>query len=135
MRRRPSWCIALFAAFLNVVAPVLAYAVTPVADAHANPASMHDRGIAHEGMHHEGMHHDGMRHDGMHHEGGHQHEPTTPHCPYCPDFAAGAALGTSQPVVAYAPPGHAPLPASAPARLSARPSLRLADSRGPPALA
>jgi hypothetical protein len=101
MRLRPVWCAALLAAFLNVLAPVLAYAIV-------SPAHQH--------THHAGMH----------------HEPATPHCQYCLDFAAGAALGASVPVVPAAQPGHPPLPRSDPPRVSARPSLRLAPPRGPP---
>jgi len=129
MRSRPSWCIALVAAFLNALAPVFAYAIgqplhelaggRPGGGARAVLAQMH-----HAGMHAQHVHdaHHAMPAD----------EPTAPHCPYCLDFAAGAALGTSVPVIAAAQPDPPPLPASVPARVSARPSLRLASPRGPP---
>ena len=101
MRLRATWCIVLVAAFLNVVAPVLAYALAAPSQEHA---------------HHAGMH----------------HAPAAPHCQYCLDFAAGAALGATVAVIPAAQPGPAPLPARGPARISARSSLRLAPPRGPP---
>ena len=67
-----------------------------------------------------------------HHAGMHN-APSAPHCPYCPDFAAGAALGTTVPVVPAVQPAPEPLPASPAVRVGARPSLRLAPPRGPPA--
>ena len=101
MRLRATGCIALVAAFLNVLAPVLAYANAPGSHEHAHHADMH-------------------------------HAPAAPHCQYCLDFAAGAALGRTVPIVPAVQPGHAPLAAAAPLRISARSSLRLAPPRGPP---
>jgi hypothetical protein len=110
MRLRPAHCIALLAAFLNVLAPVLAYAM-------GQP--LHEAGVHAQHMH------------GAHHAAP-VDEPIAPHCPYCLDFAAGAALGSTVPVIPAAQDGHPPLPAVAPVRVSVRPSLRLASPRGPP---
>jgi len=161
-RRHVQIVVALAAAALNVLAPVLAYAIgqplhelqhgypgggarvvlaSPLAHHHA--ATRMGPEEAAQAMHHAGghaMHHAGlhtMQHNGAHapQDAGALEEPAAPHCPYCLDFAAGVALGTTLPVVAFAQPAHVPLPASETARVRARPSLRLAPSRGPPALA
>jgi hypothetical protein len=135
MRRRPSWYIALLAAFLNALAPVFAYAIGqplhelsggwPGSGARAVPAPTRHAGVHTQHVHGadpgRGAHHAVPAND-----------PAAPHCPYCLDFAAGTALGTSVPVIPAAQPGHSPLPASAPVHVSARPSLRLASPRGPP---
>jgi hypothetical protein len=62
--------------------------------------------------------------------------PAAPHCPYCLDFAAGAALGSAPPTLSGASPLALP-PAAVPhaAVRVGRASLRLAAPRGPPILA
>jgi hypothetical protein len=129
MRIRPAWCIALVAALLNLVAPALAYEIgQPLHDlAPGEPGGGAGAVAAH--AHHGGIHAHPMH--GAHHAAP-ADPPTAPHCPYCFDFAAGAALGTTVPIAATAQDGHPPLGASALPRVSARPSLRLASPRGPP---
>jgi len=162
LRRHLKIIVAFAAAALNVLAPVFAYAIgqplhelqrgVPGAGAPAvlsSPVVQH-RGMAQQDpadgartMHHgdgHAMHHavlHAMQHDGAHalQDAATPDEPAAPHCPYCLDFAAGVALGGALPVVPGAQPGHPPLPRYAPALVFARASLRLAPSRGPPALA
>jgi hypothetical protein len=107
-RGRIAWLLALIATLLNAAAPVLAYAEGPLV--HSHPAPMH--------------HHGDMAP---------QQAPATPHCPYCLDFAAGAALAPPPPVVATPPRLDAPRFVAAVVQALARPSLRLAPSRAPPA--
>ena len=152
VRRRTSWCVALVAALLNALAPVFAYAIgQPLHElAGGRPGGGARALLAAHAMHHAGMPADptqaGSGHTG---HAGHVHEgqvhagsaippsaagsqDTPPHCPYCLDFAAGAALGSTVPVSVAAQPGHPPLPVITPARVAARASLRLPASRGPP---
>ena len=68
-------------------------------------------------------------------DGAHAEAPVAPHCPYCPDFAAGAALaprGVVVPAPHVSPVNPAPVEARV---VAARASLRLAPSRAPPLLA
>jgi len=117
-RLRTAWLLALIATVLNAAAPVLAYAEGQLFDFHT--------GGTHAAMHPAGH---------LHGHGGAapKHGPTTPHCPYCLDFAAGAALAPPRPLVATPPRLDAPLLAHAIVVALARPSLRLAFSRAPPA--
>jgi len=73
-RLRTAWLLALIATVLNAAAPVLAYAEGQLFDFHT--------GGTHAAMHPAGH---------LHGHGGAapKHGPTTPHCPYCLDFAAG----------------------------------------------
>ena len=80
------------------------------------------RAITHAQQHHG-------HHDAQHAGSG---EPSAPHCPYCLDFAAGAPLAASVPVILAPQSGHAPLPVALPETVAARSSLRLASPRGPP---
>jgi hypothetical protein len=106
-RSRIACPLALIATLLNAVAPVLAYAEAPLLRSRAAQAH----------------HHDGMPP---------HHAPRTPHCVYCLDFAAGAALAPAPPVVATPPRLEAPLVTPALVVAVARASLRLASSRAPP---
>jgi len=122
-RRRFTLLTAFLAAMLNVLAPVLAYAVTQPQVHHHAVADM-------DAMHHDAhsMHHHAhpMRH------GAHQDAPAAPHCPYCPDFASGAALAPTlwPPLVARA--DAIAYSGSVPARPASRSSLRLGSPRAPP---
>ena len=143
--RRPSTLLLVFvAAALNVLAPVFAYAIgqplhelaggRPGGGARAVLAhhASHD-GSAHAAHHHGDAtpaHHDAQSHDAQSHDA--DSAPSTPHCPYCLDFAAGAALGGTPHLDVVAQPGHAPLAEATPSRISARSSLRIAAPRGPP---
>ena len=145
-RRRAAWCLAVIAALLNALAPVFAYAIgqplhelaggrpgggtrAVLAAAAAGAHAVHDGHESHVHAAHAGMAHAGhLQADAADDPGEH----AAPHCPYCLDFAAGAPLGTSAPVILAAQDGHAPLPATQPARVAARSSLRLASPRGPP---
>jgi hypothetical protein len=139
-RGRTAWCLALLAALLNAFAPVFAYAIgQPLHElAGGHPGGGARAVLAHHAsplLDHAGMHmgpaahaHAG-HHDARHADPG---EPSAPHCPYCLDFAAGAPLAASVPVIAAVQPGHPPLPLALPKLVAARPSLRLASSRGPP---
>lgn len=149
VRRRTSWRVALVAALLNALAPVFAYAIgQPLHElAGGRPGGGARAVLAAHAMHHAGMA-GGHTHAGHVHagsttpegaagsqetsEGAAGSQETPPHCPYCLDFAAGAALGSTVPVSVAARPGHPPLPLIAPARVAARASLRLPASRGPP---
>ena len=142
-RTRLALPLLLIAWFFNAIAPVLAYAAgEPLHDAagrHAAAACAaplpHDHGAP-------GQHAEGHAADASHADAGHHlpcaapDAPAAPHCPYCLDFAAGAALGSSPPTVSGASPRalapavvlHAAVPVG-------RASLRLAAPRAPPILA
>jgi hypothetical protein len=108
-RSRCAWLLAIVATVLNFAAPVFAY---------AEGQPLHPSGH----MHHHG---DAAPH----------HAPVTPHCPYCLDFAAGAALAPPPLIVAAPPRLSAPLSVRAPVAVVARASLRLASPRAPPSQA
>lgn len=111
-RRRFTLLAAFVAAMLNVLAPVLAYALAqPQAHHHA----VHDAHASHHATD--------------------QGEPAAPHCPYCPDFAAGAPLAPTLLPPAVVRPDAVAHTASVPARPVCRPSLRLASPRAPPSAA
>jgi hypothetical protein len=115
--RRPSTLLAAFmAAMLNVLAPALAYAVTQPP---AHHAANHD---AHA------MHHDGH----AIHQDADPNEPAAPHCPYCLDFASGAALAPTLLPPAIVRPDAVAYSVRVPARPASRSSLRLASPRAPP---
>jgi hypothetical protein len=122
-RSRLSWLVAFLATLLNAVAPVLAYAEGPPLHGHEReaPALV----LAHDVHHHPAGHV---------HAGGDEHHqaPTTPHCPYCLDFAAGAPLAPAPLVIAAPPRIAAPIVVQARATPIARASLRLASPRAPP---
>jgi hypothetical protein len=117
-RRRFTLFAAFVAAMLNVVAPVLAYAVTQA----QHHRAVHDARAMHHGAH------------AMHHDADHG-EPATPHCTYCLDFAAGAALAPTLLPQGIVRPEAVAYSAIVPAPPASRSSLRLASPRAPPPFA
>ena len=145
-RTRLALPLLLIAWFFNAIAPVLAYAAgEPLHDAAGRHAAAGIDCAAPVAPHHHdasGPHGEGAAADASHGTSAHHvpcaapDAPAAPHCPYCLDFAAGAALGSLPPTVSGASPRALPpavvLHAAVPV---GRASLRLAAPRAPPILA
>jgi hypothetical protein len=134
--------MAWLAVVLNAVAPWLAYA--SLAARHTPPAH------AHHAMHHAALHdaadHDSpqldVRHstqlDSAHHAAHHgaavddDARPVTPHCQYCPDFAAGAPLSLAIATTLVASLAEFDVPSGDALPAHVKPFNRLAYPRGPP---
>jgi hypothetical protein len=123
LRLRRNLALAWLAAFLNTIAPVVAYAhgtpmpIGPAAPDHAG----------HAGHHAQHAHHapPGPNKTSA---------PAVPHCPYCPGFAAGAPL-TLFALLIVAEEFSAPPQYAAPHEVARRVTLvRIASPRAPPAL-
>ena len=143
-RTRLALPLLLIAWFFNAIAPVLAYAAgEPLHDAGGRHAAAGADCPGQFAPHHHDAsapHADGPAGDASHGASAH-HVPcaipdapgAAPHCPYCLDFAAGAALGSAPPMLSGASPRALPpavvLRATVPV---GRASLRLAASRAPP---
>jgi hypothetical protein len=115
--------LAWLAIACNAAAPVLAYVYGDVirhaGDAPMLAATGHGAFAAHDGHHVPDATHD--------------HSHSTPHCPYCLDFASGAPLAT--PPLRIAIDAVRPVP-PAPVvieHVHRRPSVRVAEARAPPA--
>jgi hypothetical protein len=146
-RTRLALPLLLIAWFFNAIAPVLAYAAgEPLHDGAGRHAAAGVDCPAEVAPHHHDAsapHAEGPAADASHGPSTHHAACATPdgpaaapHCPYCLDFAAGAALGSAPPMLAGASPRALPpavvLHATVPV---GRASLRLAASRAPPLLA
>lgn len=146
-RTRLALPLLLIAWFFNAIAPVLAYAAgEPLHDAAGRHAVAGVDCAAQVVPHH----HDASAPHAAGDAAGASHGPSThhvacgspdapaaaPHCPYCLDFAAGAALGSAPPTLSGASPRALPPIGVLDAAVAVgRASLRLAASRAPPLLA
>lgn len=121
--------LACVAALLNAIAPVLAYAAgQPLHElASGRPGGGARAVLAHAHAHEHAPADEHAAHHAAKHE-----KPEAPHCPYCLDFAAGAALAPTLLTVGGVLPHAAPHLARAPEPIATRSSLRLASPRAPP---
>jgi hypothetical protein len=126
LRLRRNLAAAWLAAFLNTIAPVVAYAHgTPMPIGPADSHASHEFGGQHA-QHASHAHHAAP---GTANRTG---EPAVPHCPYCPGFAAGAPLALFA-LLVVAEQFSAPPQYAAPQELPRRVSLvRIARPRAPP---
>ena len=131
--------LAWLALTLNALAPVFAYAHIHVA---ANGQIIEscaadepgDSAVGHHHSHDNDVQHHHSGGAGAQHHDSQSGRGTTPHCPYCPGFAAGAPLAYAG--VDATPPREvsaSPIRASH-AVASGRSSVRIAQPRAPPRL-
>jgi hypothetical protein len=126
VRRRSVWVIACIAVLLNAAAPVMAYFDD---EALIAPGGTLLRSLAQAPSHAQDT--SGHSH-GDTALSGHEHGHHESHCPYCLDFAAGAALGTAP--SEFSPPA-AVAERSTPVatrNVEGRASVRIALARAPP---
>jgi hypothetical protein len=111
-------------------------------------AAMHHVAVMHHiaAMHHVGAMHDAMPmhagdaasdppHSATQDDGRARDAPAAPHCPYCLDFAAGAALAPALPWIAAPHVAFAPVTEAEQRVAAPRSSLRLPAPRAPPVVA
>lgn len=139
------WVLAVLALLLNAAAPVLGYLALPM------PHAGHHRALARAAtMAYPGREPDRATalarlssvragesasppNEALDRASG-SHDPA-PHCQYCLDFAAGAALGSSPFALPPSERVASSVPVSPSAIIAVRPSLRFALSRAPPGFA
>jgi hypothetical protein len=124
--RRTTLLLAWLAVAVNALAPVLAYVYGDAMHVHG------DQPVATDLFHH---HHDAdhaIRH-AVHHAADQDDSHSTSHCPHCLDFAGAPALAATLTIFAAFAPAAESAPPIGVATIHGRPSLRIAQSRAPPA--
>ena len=121
---RLAWTLAWLALLLNAVAPVIAYAFGLGHVRHALEAPAAPEVYQHHADHH------GMPDAEM----APSDRPTTPHCQYCLDFAAGVPLWSILATVPHKASVVRDVSFARQPTVYPRPLSRLAYPRGPPSL-